>query len=571
MGKPTCEKPKKNTGESDSNSPIHRSLEDVYRSIVESTSDYIYIVDRDCRYVFINSPHLLRIGLPADQIEGRPYSDFHTPESVREFSEKVEEVFTTGKSCQHEYKSTRDNRYFLRTFSPLKEEKPDGKIESVVVVSKDITRQKLVDDAIRVSEERYRTFFKTSRDCIFITSKIGQWIDFNDSAVKLFGYDSAEDLQNVNIADLYRNRQDRKGLTETIEREGFTQDYPADLKKKDGTIINTLITSAPIKDKNSNLIGYQGTIKDITERKQAEEALRASEEKYKSIIENIEDGYLEIASDWKTLFSNQAWLDMTGYSRSEFAEMNLHHLMDDEAAEQLSGIFEDVYETGKSAKGVELRVRRKDGIRINVEITTSLVRDSMGKRAGLRNFIRDVTEQRKAEETIRRLAYHDPLTGLPNRLLISDRLNMAIARAKRQRQYLAVLMLDLDKFKNVNDTLGHHMGDRLLQEVGERLAGFLRKGDTIARMGGDEFLILLPEIKNIGDSTMIARKIVDAFQNPFIIDSHEIHITTSVGIAIYPDSSEDVDALVKHADIAMYRAKDSGRNNYQLFVPSMAI
>jgi diguanylate cyclase (GGDEF)-like protein len=181
-----------------------------------------------------------------------------------------------------------------------------------------------------------------------------------------------------------------------------------------------------------------------------------------------------------------------------------------------------------------------------------------------------VTEQRKAEETIRRLAYHDSLTGLPNRLLVSDRLNMAIARAKRHRQYLAVLMLDLDKFKDVNDTLGHHMGDRLLQDVGERLMGFLRKGDTIARMGGDEFLILLPEIKKIDDSIMIARKVVDAFQSPFIIDGHEIHITTSVGIAIYPDSSEDADTLVKHADIAMYKVKDSGRNNYQIFVQDMA-
>lgn len=571
MGKPTCEETEKITGKSNRKSLMHRSLEDMYRSIVESMSDSIYIVDRDCRYLFINSHHLLRIDLPVEQIVGRPYSDFHAPESNREFVEKVEEVFATGKSCQHEYKSMRDNHHFLRTFSPLKGEKPDGKMVAVVVGSKDITRQKLADDAIRVSEERYRTFFKTSRDCIFITSKVGQWIDFNDSAVKLFGYDSAEDLQQINIADLYRKKQDRKRLTEMVESKGFTQDYPVDLRKKDGTIINTLITAAPIKDKNGSLIGYQGTIKDITERKQAEEALRASEEKYKSIIENIQEGYLEIDSDWKTLFSNQAWLDMIGYSRIEFERINLRHLMDEETAVQISRMFEDVYETGKPSKGVELRVRRKDDVIINVEITISLVRDSKGKRAGLRNLIRDVTEQRKAEETIRRLAYHDPLTGLPNRLLISDRLNMAIARAKRQRQYLAVLMLDLDNFKGVNDTLGHHMGDCLLQEVGERLTGFLRKVDTIARVGGDEFLILLPEIKNIEDSTMIARKIVDAFQSPFIIANHEIHITTSVGIAIYPDSSEDVDALVKHADIAMYKAKDSGRNNFQLFVPGVAV
>jgi diguanylate cyclase (GGDEF)-like protein/PAS domain S-box-containing protein len=565
MEKPTCEKPGKNATESDNNALIHSTLKDVYRSIVESTTDSIYIVDRDCRYLFINGPHLLRLGLPKEQIIGKPYGDFHLQEPSREFSERIEEVFTTGKSCQHEYISMRDKRHFLRTLSPLKERRPGGQVNSVVVVSKDITRQKLIDEAIRESEERYRTFFKTSRDCIFITSKDGQWIDFNDSAVKFFGYDSAQEFQNINIAELYKNRHDRKRLTGEIEREGFIQDYAVDLRKKDGTIINALITSALVRDKDGQFIGYQGTIKDITERKQAEKDLRTSEEKYKSIIENIEDGYLEVNADWETLYFNQVWLDMIGYSRVEFEEMTVRHLMDEEMAVQVSRIFEDVYETGKSSKGTELRIKRKDGVKIDVEITVSLIRDTKGKRAGLRNFIRDVTEQRKAEETIRRLAYHDPLTGLPNRLLVRDRLNMAITRAKRHRQYLAVLMLDLDKFKDVNDTLGHHMGDRLLQDVGERLTELLRKGDTIARMGGDEFLILLPEIKKIDDSTLIAEKVIDAFQRPFIIDGHEIHITTSVGIAVYPDSSEDADTLVKHADIAMYKVKDTGRNNYRIF------
>ncbi|MCX5853934.1 MAG: sensor domain-containing diguanylate cyclase [Deltaproteobacteria bacterium] len=288
-------------------------------------------------------------------------------------------------------------------------------------------------------------------------------------------------------------------------------------------------------------------------------------------MENIEDGYLEIASDWTPLFFNQVWLNMIGYSRDEFTYMNFSRLVDEEASKQLSKMFDDVYETGKASRGSELQFIRNDGTRINVEISASLILDTKGNRAGIRNFIRDVTERKKAEETIRRLAYHDPLTGLPNRLLFRDRLNMAIARAKRHQQYLAVMMLDLDKFKDVNDTLGHHMGDHLLQDVGEILTGLLRKGDTVARMGGDEFLLLLPEIKKIEDSTTIAQKIVDAFQNPFVIEGNKIHITTSIGIAIYPDSSDDVDTLVKHADIAMYRAKETGRNNYQRFISSMVI
>jgi diguanylate cyclase (GGDEF)-like protein len=133
------------------------------------------------------------------------------------------------------------------------------------------------------------------------------------------------------------------------------------------------------------------------------------------------------------------------------------------------------------------------------------------------------------------------------------------------------MMLDLDNFKDTNDTLGHHVGDQLLQGIGSRMTELLRKGDTIARMGGDEFLLLLPEIQNLNDTTTIAQKIIELFEIPFIIDNHSIHITTSIGIAIYPNDSEDVDTLIKHADIAMYRAKASGRNNYKLFSQDMIV
>jgi diguanylate cyclase (GGDEF)-like protein len=214
---------------------------------------------------------------------------------------------------------------------------------------------------------------------------------------------------------------------------------------------------------------------------------------------------------------------------------------------------------------------RKDGTMRVVELSVSLILDATGHGAGFRNLVRDITERKKSEETIRRLAYHDPLTGLPNRLLFTDRLAMAITGAKRNRQHLAVMILDLDYFKDINDTLGHHIGDRLLQAVGSRLTELLRKGDTVARMGGDEFLILLPEINNVGVTTTIAQKIVDSFQTPLIVDEHRLHITTSIGIAIYPDVSDDVETLIKHSDIAMYRAKGSGRNNYQLFTPEMIV
>ena len=171
------------------------------------------------------------------------------------------------------------------------------------------------------------------------------------------------------------------------------------------------------------------------------------------------------------------------------------------------------------------------------------------------------------EETVKRLAFHDGLTGLPNRRLFSDRLAVAMAHVKRNRRKLCVIILDLDKFKLVNDTLGHPVGDRLLQAAGERLSNILRMEDTVARIGGDEFMLLLPEINRDEDVIVVAERILEAFQQPFKVDGYELHVTTSVGYAIYPDDGEDVDTLIKNSDIAMYSAKELGRNRYQRFLP----
>ena len=425
---------------------LHRYLEDVYRSVVESTSDSIYMVDKECRYLFMNNYHLSRLGLTIEQVIGKRYGDFHSPEDEREFADAVKKVFSTAESAQQEHRSERDNRYFLRTISPAKGNSSHDITSSVVVVSKDITGHKLLEESIRQSEQKYRT-----------------------------------------------------------------------------------------------------------------------------IIENIEDGYHEVDLSGNIIFFNDALLIMLGYSRDELAGMNYRNITSEETVKHLFQIFDQVHTTGKSSRGIEIDIRRRDGSIRHAELSISLIMDEKGQEIGFRNLVRDVTERKRSEETIRRLAYHDSLTGLPNRLLFMDRLNMAIARARRNRQYLAAMILDLDYFKDVNDTLGHHVGDQLLQGVGYRLTKLLRKGDTVARMGGDEFLILLTEIKKIEDTTAIAQKIVEAFRSPFVIDDRELHITPSIGIAIYPDGSEDVDTLIKHADIAMYRAKGSGRNNYHIFAPDSII
>jgi diguanylate cyclase (GGDEF)-like protein len=182
-------------------------------------------------------------------------------------------------------------------------------------------------------------------------------------------------------------------------------------------------------------------------------------------------------------------------------------------------------------------------------------------------MLRDVTERIKAEEIIRHMAYHDPLTGLPNRILFNDRLSMAIIHSQRKKLRFALLILDLDHFKQVNDTFGHSVGDGLLRSVGTRLQNLLRKSDTVARMGGDEFLILLQDISRPESAVTIAGKILKEFKKPFVVEPHTLTVTTSIGIAVYPDDGEDGETLMIHADAALYRAKREGRNRCHSYLP----
>jgi diguanylate cyclase (GGDEF)-like protein/PAS domain S-box-containing protein len=388
----------------------------------------------------------------------------------------------------------------------------------------------------------------------FVNSKFQEYTGF-----------SKEELSGIEALSLV-HPEDRKIVRQNaiLMLKGKTSlPYEFRTIQKNGNISWIMETVAPITYEGQR--ATLGNHMEINRQKIMEEALRKSEERFRTIIETIEDGYGEVDFDGNIVFANESWVRINGYRQDEFIGMNLRKHIEQEDVPKLFQTFEEVRKTGKASRGIELKFKSKDGTRRYAETSVSLITDTNGHPLGFRGVIRDITERRQMEDTIRKLAYHDPLTGLPNRLLLNDRLSMAIARAKRNKKKLVLMMLDLDKFKEVNDTLGHQMGDSLLQVVGNRLTGLLRKGDTVGRLGGDEFMVLLPEIKKVKDSVHVAQKILASFQEPFPCNNHKLSITTSIGIAFFPDHVEDGDTLMKNADIAMYRAKERGRNNYQIF------
>jgi diguanylate cyclase (GGDEF)-like protein len=212
---------------------------------------------------------------------------------------------------------------------------------------------------------------------------------------------------------------------------------------------------------------------------------------------------------------------------------------------------------------------RRDGHQTAIEDSTAPIHDRSGQVTGAVIVFHDVSHAHEMSQRMSHLAHHDHLTGLPNRLLFNDRLAQAMAAARRHSEQLAVLFVDVDRFKHVNDSLGHAIGDRLLLSVAERLAASVRGSDTVSRQGGDEFVILLSTIAHAEDAAVSAIKLLTALSLPHRIEEHVLRITLSIGIAVYPDDGSDAESLVKHADIAMLNAKNTGRNNYQFFRSGM--
>lgn len=307
---------------------------------------------------------------------------------------------------------------------------------------------------------------------------------------------------------------------------------------------------------------------EVAERQSVEAALRLSEERFRALYHDTPSMYLMVNPDGIVRLINRFGLMQLGYTQKEVVGQSvlcLFHSSDQPAAvahlRQCAAEPEQVFHW-------ELRKVCKDGTVIWVKETARAVYEPDGSKV-LLIVCEDITERKRAEERIHYLAHHDALTGLPNRVLMEDRVDQYIAHAERFRESVAMLFLDLDGFKHINDSLSHHTGDRLLRAVAIRLQDCLRKGDSIARLGGDEFVLTLPNLTDIQCVAQVARKVLDALDNEFNVGGHKLHISGSIGISIYPTDGINTESLLRAADTAMYHAKSKGRGNYQFFTPAL--
>jgi diguanylate cyclase (GGDEF)-like protein/PAS domain S-box-containing protein len=370
------------------------------------------------------------------------------------------------------------------------------------------------------------------------------------------------DLAWSETAEAYR-ADDKLVMEQGSAKLGFEeiQDRP------DGGRVWLRTSKLPLWNREGKVIGVLGTYEDITERKQAEQALRISEKRYRLLFERNLAGVFRTTLEGRVLECNYAAARIFGYDSPEevlaLPVTSLYHTASDREA------FLRKLQSEKSLTNHEMRLRRKNGDSVCAMLNVSLVDDDSGIASIVEGTFIDITERKVAEEQVQFLAYYDALTGLPNRALLQDRLSKALASARRQKDKVALLFLDLDRFKDTNDSLGHSLGDLLLQNVAERLKRCAREQDTVARLGGDEFLIVLTNVKEIADAFVAAERFMHAMTTEFVVQGHSLSISCSVGISMFPENGTDSEILIKNADAAMYCAKESGRNSFRFFTEDM--
>ena len=447
----------------------------------------------------------------------------------------------------------------------------DGEQEVLEGTLIDISGRKLTENALAESEQRYRALVERMREGLLQVDNDDRIEFVNPRYCELVGYSREELLGQIAYEFLaFPDDHELIRKKNAERRNGVSDQYEIRVRRKSGEVIWVEIGVAPVLDANGTVIGSIGVHDDVTARKLGETALRESEARYRLMAENSTDMISRHALDGTNLYISPACTALLGYEPAQLTGLScydfIHPLDQSYLAEAQSRMLaESIPAT------VSYRILHKNGSYVWFETTSRPLSSSDG---GIREVIavsRDISERKQVEEQIEYQAYHDALTGLPNRLLFKDRLTVALAHARRQRRPLAVMFLDLDHFKLVNDTLGHSTGDQLLKVVAQRLQESLREEDTIARMGGDEFTVLLSRLNGTEDAVMVATKLLETIAQPISVDGQELFITTSIGIAICPNDGENAEILLKNADNAMYRAKEIGRSSYQLCTPAMNI
>jgi diguanylate cyclase (GGDEF)-like protein/PAS domain S-box-containing protein len=431
---------------------------------------------------------------------------------------------------------------------------------AIASMAAEITDLKHAQDALQANAATYRNLVETAGELIWSLDVEGRWTYLNAAATRLYGKQPGELIGRPFGELVARGLQERD---EAVFRRVFAGepvfDHETRHLRADGSYVDLSFNAAAWRDPQGNIIGASGTARDVTQRTRGSAALHETIEKLRLAIELADLNYWEwdAASDSLKWAANPEGASVRTMKWSEYAAV-----VSVEDRERYVATAREAMTSGEPLD-VEYRIIALDGSVLWVSARGVPMLDADGKVQRIVGVARDITGQKRREEGVSFLAYHDSLTGLPNRRLLQDRLNQALFSARRRDGKVGAMLIDLDDFKQVNDSGGHRIGDTVLREAAQRLGSCVRKSDTVARHGGDEFVILVADFKTEIDCQVVAEKVLRALGQPFEAEGSSYRLGASIGIAVFPATGADGDALLRNADAAMYHAKQLGGNQYR--------
>jgi diguanylate cyclase (GGDEF)-like protein/PAS domain S-box-containing protein len=509
------------------------------------------------------------IGVTAREAVGLPLAElFSHPGRDAEFAEVLASIWDSGRAapaCDWQIRR-RDGgqRWVHASHFPVTR---DGVIQQILCMQIDITARKAEEDKLLRAGANFRLLFERSSDAIVLLDAAGI-VDANPAAVRLFHCAGKQHLVGRRLLDFSPPQQpsgERSSLLDAALAARALdngQSYEWLYLTCDGAPFwaEVLLTSVSL---DYEALSY-AVIRDISLRKSTERTLAMAAQ----VFENCRDAILITDSSYRVVAVNQAFSDITGFAPADvigFEPPGLRAGMHDVHFYQQMW---DHVAAHDHWEGEVLSVRR-NGQEFPVWVALTAIREAGDRIANYMAILSDITDRKLVEEHTRHLAEHDFLTDLPNRVLFLDRLQQALAAARRQQTKVALMFLDLDRFKTINDRYGHQAGDAVLKEVAARVTRCVRGVDTVSRQGGDEFVVILADIRGADQAAHVAGSVMHAVAQPLAIGDHEAALSVSIGISIYPGDGEDADTLLHHADVAMYHAKQQGRNAFQFFSPEM--
>ena len=527
--------------------------------------DGLAVLDPQGTVVYVNVQICRMLGYERNEMVGRPVSAFLDAENFQRLKPELERR-PTGHNSSYELELINRDGVRITTL-----QYPRGIFDSEkrflgsFAVITDITERRRVERALRESEERYHGLFEGVPVGLYRTTPAGRMLDANAALVKILGFPSLEALLEGNVADIYVDPEDRRRWQRAFETATSAQSFETRVRRVDGAVIWVRFTVRAFRDEDGRILRYEGALEDVTDRRRAEEALRESEERFRSLVQNASDLICILDSEGTVRYESPSHRRVLGSDPEEHLGKSILDLIHREDRYEVKNALRQLVGQPEEIVTVEYRLRHRDGAWRALESTAS---NLLGQPAvaGIVLNAHDITDRKRAEEKLLHDALHDELTGLPNRALFMDRLRHSMERSRREPERLtAVLFLDLDRFKIVNDSLGHLVGDELLIQIAGTLSSTLRPSDTIARVGGDEFAILLEGGRDVGDAVRVADRIHERLSSPINLGGHEVFITASIGIAVHTPEYEKPEDLLRDADTAMYRAKSSGRACHVVF------